>query len=105
MRCYRQGDVLVVTVGELPLEAKAVERDARGCVVLAEGELTGHSHHFAAPQVKQYKTPEGRFYFEIEGEAAPLKHEEHTEISFGPGTYRSARQTEYEPGELRYVAD
>jgi hypothetical protein len=41
---HRQGDVLFVPVDEIPKGVKAVERDTRGRIVLAEGESTGHAH-------------------------------------------------------------
>jgi hypothetical protein len=102
---YRQGDVLVIEIDAIPSNATPVEREG-GRVILAHGELTGHAHAFAAPNVKQLKTPEGRFYFQIDGGApTPLQHEEHTAIPFAPRKYRNARQVEYAPEALRNVAD
>jgi hypothetical protein len=101
---WRQGDVLVIEAKRIPASATPVEREG-GRVILAHGELTGHAHAFAAPNIKQFKTPEGRFYFEIDGEAVPLQHEEHTAITFVAKTYRNARQVEYSPAALRNVAD
>ena len=101
----RQGDVLVIAVKELPDGVAPVERES-GRIILAHGELTGHAHAIAAPNVKQYKSLEGRMYFEVDGDApAPLRHEEHTEHVFPPGFFRSVRQSEYAPEALRNVAD
>lgn len=102
---YRQGDVLVIEVDAIPATATPVDREG-GRVILAHGELTGHAHAFSAPNIKQFKTSEGRFYFEIEGDApAPLQHEEHTAITLAPRKYRNARQVEFSPAALRNVAD
>ena len=43
MECYRQGDVLVIRVDDVPSSAVSVPRDA-GRLVLAYGEVTGHAH-------------------------------------------------------------
>jgi len=40
----RQGDVLLIPIDSIPANATAVARDARGRIVLAEGERTGHAH-------------------------------------------------------------
>ena len=40
---FRQGDVLVVPVDEIPTGLKKVPRE-QGRLVLAHGEATGHAH-------------------------------------------------------------
>src|SRR3954447_6218846 len=40
---YRQGDVLIARIDEVPEDLEAVPRD-KGRVVLAYGEVTGHAH-------------------------------------------------------------
>lgn len=102
---WRQGDVLVIEAAKLPPQMEAVAREG-GRVILAHGELTGHAHAIADPQVKRFKTPEGRFYFEVVDQPAALRHEEHSPIALEPGkVYRHARQVEYAPEALRNVAD
>ena len=46
---FRQGDVLLVPVRpeRLPGHARPLPRDARGRLVLALGEATGHAHAVA----------------------------------------------------------
>jgi hypothetical protein len=43
MKLYRQGDVLVQQVDEIPDGLHAVPLD-KGRVILAYGEVTGHAH-------------------------------------------------------------
>ena len=47
MRQYRQGDVLLCAVDEIPLRATTVLSHGDR-VIVALGELTGHAHAFAA---------------------------------------------------------
>ena len=46
---FRQGDVLIERVGELPKKLKKQEKQNR--VILAHGEVTGHAHEIAAPEL------------------------------------------------------
>jgi hypothetical protein len=107
---YRQGDVLIVPTEESALpphigDAPQEPRDARGRLVLALGEVTGHAHAVAGP---------GRLIREA-GLFGPMLlhlpdggrvvHEEHAAISLPKGWYRVVRQREYLPGSVRVVAD
>jgi hypothetical protein len=107
---YRQGDVLIAPVpkGAVPewaVRAPGEARDARGRLVLARGEVTGHAHAVPGP---------GRLVREG-GEFGPLLlhlpeggrvvHEEHAAIPLPKGWFRVVRQREYVPGAVRYVAD
>lgn len=104
---YRQGDVLIELIGEMPDGLVPVERD-QGRVILAYGEVTGHAHAIAEPDVELFTREdmtemEGRF-LRVEREAH-LRHEEHATITLPPGMYRVKRQREYAPVEPVYVAD
>lgn len=107
---YRQGDVLIVPVAEAEVPEgvdllPAHPRDARGRMVLALGEVTGHAHAVVGP---------GRLVRE-QGEFGPallhlpdggrVVHEEHAAIPLPKGWYRVVRQREYVPGAVRIVAD
>jgi hypothetical protein len=102
----RQGDVLIRSVDVLPKGLKAVPRDGRGRLVLAEGEATGHAHVvegealFLAADLADL---EGRF-LQVEAESAVV-HEEHGTLTLSPGIYEVRRQREYESDAERYVAD
>ncbi len=97
----RQGDVLLVPVEEAPTAARAVRR-ARGRVVLAEGEVTGHAHAIRSSAATLLGAGDER-YLRV---AAPvtLDHEEHAPIEVAPGTYRVVIQREYVPPEISPVA-
>lgn len=98
---YRQGDVLLVSVDEVPASSKKIQ-PAR--VVLAEGEVTGHVHELVGGEVEVFQDKAEALFVRIM--AAPeLHHAEHSTQVIQPGTYRVVRQREYSPQELRRVAD
>ena len=107
MKMFRQGDVLLVQVEEIPSDAKPCKVD--GDVILAYGEVTGHAHRLEAGTVKPlakggvWEPTAERFIQALEG--AVLKHEEHAPIAIPPGKYRVIQQREYSPEEIRNVAD
>lgn len=105
MRQFRQGDVFLVRVNEVPEDAKPVERD-NGRVVLAYGEVTGHAHAIEESHVTLLSRAENDRFLRIVGAAANLVHEEHSTIAIPPGTYRVVRQREWgDEDEPRMVAD
>lgn len=53
-RPQRQGDVLFIPINKIPKDAKAVTRDNRGRIVLAEGEKTGHAHAVCDPAAELF---------------------------------------------------
>ncbi|GAA3230620.1 hypothetical protein [Actinocorallia longicatena] len=107
---FRQGDILIQPVSEddVPAAVRALapsERDARGRIVLALGEVTGHAHALMAPGVLLRDgdplTPD-HLHLPSGGR---LVHEEHAQIALTHGWYRIIRQREYVPGSVRVVAD
>jgi hypothetical protein len=109
----RQGDVLLIRVGEIPDGATPVPRDG-DAVVLAYGEVTGHRHAVLERHAELVELPGAeveRRFLRIVDEEARLVHEEHDPITLTPGCYRVVRQREYDPLQdpdspaLRYVAD
>lgn len=101
---YRQGDVLIVKASKAPADVKPVKREG-GRVILAHGKLTGHAHAIADAHASMRATEQGRTFLTIIDDTAHLRHEEHSTIPLAPGLYRTVRQTEYSPEELRNVAD
>jgi hypothetical protein len=53
-RQYRQGDVLLCAVDQLPPAARPVPKDGDR-VVVAFGELTGHAHAFAGAEAQMFE--------------------------------------------------
>jgi hypothetical protein len=96
----RQGDVLVVRIGEPPKGAEPKQLDPRGAV-LAEGELTGHHHRIVDHRACLLRA-EGTAYdlLSIEGLApVSLQHEEHAVVHIGGGTFEVRKQTEWDWSE------
>lgn len=113
MNYYRQGDVCIVPVENLAKDVdltsmKKVERD-RGRVVLAYGEVTGHAHAIADPDVELFAPGEASIlaerYLQVGPAGATLTHEEHAAIALPEGVYEVRLQREYSPAELQRVAD
>lgn len=116
----RQGDVLLLPVAALPAGCTQVPDD-RGRIVLAYGEVTGHSHAIAdhRPALRAaemadaaiarakatlWRAHSGERYLEVR-EPVTLRHEEHTEHVIPAGIYQLPTQVEYTPAVLRRVAD
>ncbi|MGW6062758.1 hypothetical protein [Streptomyces sp. NPDC055189] len=107
---YRQGDVLIVPVAESALPPHVADgpqepRDARGRLVLALGEVTGHAHAVVGPgQLIRESGLFGPMLLHLP-EGGRVVHEEHAAIPLPKGWYRVVRQREYVPGSVRLVAD
>ncbi|MFD6532036.1 hypothetical protein [Streptomyces sp. NPDC060184] len=107
---YRQGDVLIMKVeeSEVPapfLEAPGELRDARGRLVLALGEVTGHAHAVQGPgRLIRESGTFGPMLLHLP-DGGRVVHEEHAPIALPRGWFRVVRQREYVPGAFRVVAD
>ncbi|MGW5737868.1 MULTISPECIES: hypothetical protein [Streptomyces] len=107
---YRQGDVLIVPVAQSALPPRVEDgpqepRDARGRLVLALGEVTGHAHAVVGPgQLMRESGPFGPMLLHLP-DGGRVVHEEHAAIALPKGWYRVVRQREYVPGSVRLVAD
>ena len=103
---FRQGDVLLLPVDSIPGGLVKTKK-----VVLALGEVTGHSHTIFDNNVIGYAATEDALVEYVEVKAsktkkkATVKHEEHGDIPLPPGKYRSIIQSEYTPERIRNVAD
>lgn len=104
---FRQGDVLIRRVAEIPKKLVAIPKD-RGRTILAYGEVTGHAHavegevEFLAADVAEL---ERAFLRVLDEEGADVVHEEHDTIHLPAGDYEVRRQREYAPERSRWVAD
>ena len=103
-RQFRQGDVLISAVDEIPAGGKLVELD-NGRIVLAYGEVTGHAHAIVDVEHVAMVEVDGAIrYLDVQMEAF-LRHEEHSEVRIPAGLYRVTRQREYFPEGIQNVAD
>lgn len=105
-KIYRQGDVLIEEVREIPSGAKR----AKGKIILAHGEATGHAHTIEDRDSADWWVLPGRGtrseeqYLEVE-KGASVVHQEHAPIVLPAGRYKVTRQREYSPEAIRNVAD
>lgn len=101
---FRQGDVLAIRVKGRPQGLAPVERD-RGGVVLAYGEVTGHSHQLRGAQVTMYRDGAGGHEYLSVKTADSLVHEEHGAAPVPVGDFELGQQVRYEPTRLIREAD
>ncbi|HEY1064894.1 MAG TPA: hypothetical protein VGE52_02245 [Pirellulales bacterium] len=100
MALYRHGDLLVASAPEVPHDVRRLHH-----LMLAEGELTGHSHRIAEREAGVLYQRGGEFYLDVTADRATLVHQEHGPIELPRGVYRVWRQREYSPREIRFVRD
>lgn len=104
---YRQGDVMLVRVDNLPAGESVGEAPQNGRIILAYGEVTGHHHAVVAsdsgvlPELKWF----GQQRF-IEADAPfAVVHEEHDAHQFPPGVYEVVGQFAAHAKVMRPVYD
>ena len=104
----RQGDVLVDPVAAMPQSQCAAREEGR--VVLAHGEVTGHSHAIVNPAAVLFvtspvsNTGEPRRFLRATRPVV-LRHEEHGPITIAKGDFEVVIQEEYDEGAVRQVVD
>lgn len=103
---WRQGDVLIERVDSVPASAKLSTKDVfPDRVVLAYGEVTGHSHQIKhGGEIVRHDNADGSFFLTLPAEVE-VQHDEHSTQVIPPGVVRITRQREYSPEEIRNVAD
>jgi hypothetical protein len=97
---WRQGDIFICQTKALPAGA-----EPRPHCVLAEGEVTGHSHRVAADGGARLFAHPDSLFLEVIAATAVVVHEEHGPITLPRGVYRVWRQREYSPEAIRIVRD
>ena len=88
---YQQGDVLIEGIVDIPKEAK---RLMETCIVLAEGEATGHAHVITDKLAKAFCVGDALF-LELSKDTE-VKHEEHGTVTLSPGKYKVGIVREYD---------
>src|SRR6185437_9503870 len=99
-----QGDVLITQIKALPDGSFApIDRD-NGRIVLAYGEVTGHSHAILDRDVELLVAPQRskedellnvRFLRIMNASGVDVVHEEHATIHLEPGLYEIRQQREW----------
>ncbi len=97
---WRQGDIFIAAVAAIPAGAKTQPHG-----VLAEGEVTGHSHRIQGLDTARLYAHAGALFLDVLAETATVVHDEHGPITLARGTYRVWRQREYSPEAIRVVRD
>jgi hypothetical protein len=97
---WRHGDVLIAAVPSIPAEARQ-----RPNLVLAHGELTGHSHRIAETETAELWECGGVLYLRVVADQTRVVHQEHAPITLPRGDYRVWQQREYTPSAIRRVFD
>lgn len=100
-KIYRHGDVIIRSVKAIPKMAK---QEKVKKVVLAEGEVTGHSHQISEGVAKLFRFEE-KTYLRVTSKRAALTHEEHKRIDLPAGDYEVIIQRDYEPKGWQKVVD
>ena len=97
--CYRHGDVILVP-REVPAGA-VLQKEKQ--VVLAYGEVTGHSHAMNGACM-MFKYSDAR-YLRVQDELVELRHEEHGCLQIPQGDYEIIIQKDFEPSGWKNVQD
>jgi hypothetical protein len=98
---WRHGDVLIEKTDAIPGEVKR-----RSNLVLAYGEITGHSHRVEDPATAElWESSDGLLFLKVIAHQATIIHEEHKPITLPQGIYRVWYQREYTPQAIRRVID
>lgn len=97
---WRHGDVLIAAADSIPHQA--VRRPG---AVLAEGELTGHSHRVEPAGSAELWQHGETLFLNVTSQVARVVHQEHAPIILSQGLYRVWRQREYTPKSIQVVRD
>ena len=94
-RIFRQGDLLISRVEEIPTNAVAKSTN-----VIATGEKENHQHQLIGDH-KIFEIPDyGTIYFEAKEEVS-LDHPEHNTIQIPKGVYTVVHERSFSPFEQR----
>ncbi|WP_406695656.1 hypothetical protein V5E97_32090 [Singulisphaera sp. Ch08] len=97
---WRQGDVLISAVEAIPPGATCLPH-----CVLAEGEVTGHSHRVEGVGVADLLADGEERFLRVNASTVRIVHQEHGTITLPRGLYRVWQQREYTPEAIRTVRD
>ena len=78
---------------------------AKGPIILALGEVTGHHHAILDREHVRTFNFNGDQFLDVKGLSALLTHQEHASIEIPKGRYRKIQQRQYTPEGIRRVED
>lgn len=104
---YRQGDVILEIVAAIPRGKQKRLSAEDGRLVLAHGEVTGHSHGVLASngEAELVELIDEIERYLVVWRQTPLVHEEHGDIDLPPGIYHVRIQRQYQPDGIQRVTD
>lgn len=94
---FRHGDVLLIPVDKIDGEK---QKD----LILARGEVSGHSHQITEGNAALFKFNE-KMYLKVKSKFALLSHEEHKALQIPQGEWEIKIQRDYEPKGWKRVED
>lgn len=97
---WRQGDVFICEINEIPSEAIRQTH-----LVLADGEFTGHQHRVEDFRSAVLYEGQNELFLDVLAERTDVVHQEHGTVSLCRGKYRVWRQREYDPLQRRQFVD
>lgn len=97
---WRQGDVLIETITEIPSGAELRSEST----ILVTGEATGHAHRVEDAAAAEVWALGSMLYLRVLVETRII-HDEHGPVSLPVGLYRVWQQREYTPEEIRILRD
>lgn len=90
MKYYEQGDVLLIPCKDIKGDKIKSKK-----YVLAEGEVTGHSHVITEIEKSELYMKDGEMYLKVLS-PVHIEHEEHAKILVQPGNYKVNIVKEYD---------
>ena len=97
---WRQGDVLIETIAEIPPRAQR----RTGPPILVTGEATGHAHRVEDADAAEIWELGAVLYLRVLVETRII-HDEHDPVSLPVGLYWVWQQREYTPEDIRILRD
>lgn len=90
---YRHGDLCIKSIKALPKGLKKLNHN-----ILAEGEVTGHTHKLISGNYNLYENEKGTKYFTAKN-FVKINHQEHGIKEIADDYYIVEREREFDPFE------
>ena len=102
-----QGDLLFISVDNIPDSLSQLVRQNGSNLVLAEGEITGNAHTIKNQNIQAWKGDKNSVWLNVEEALAEVEHQEHDSVELPRGKYKVIRQHEYVTPKIekRQVSD
>lgn len=105
MKMVRQGDILLMSASEQITETAQKIETVNDRIVVALGEVTGHSHTIDGSTATMYRDEVLNREWLVVDTDTEMVHQEHAPVTIEQGTWLVVRQREYQRGTVRNVLD